>query len=454
MSIQNTFEKYIDTYNSLLKDFSVNDTKKTVESRKEAFSKFKKLGIPDKKNENYRYANIEKIFDVDYEYSLDNMATSVDLNDFFQCEVGNMDTHVVLLSNGKYYEKNKPIENLPTGVIICGIAEAMYKHSEIFDKYYNKYASEVEDGIISLNTMLASDGLFIYIPENTKLDKTIQLINLTHGFGNKNIIKRNLFIIERNAELSMIICDHTLNNSNNFVIDVSESYIGENAKFKYYAIQNEHKKSVVFNSHFVELKEYADVNTLTLSLHGGIIRNNLFAKLDGEYSNVNLLGLSLADKEQIIDNYTFIDHKVPNCTSNELYKNILDDSAMGAFAGRIIVRPDAQKTVAFQTNRNICLTKEAKFRTKPQLEIYADDVKCSHGATVGQLDDEALFYLRARGIQSKEAKFMLLFAFANDILMEIDVEPLRNRMSELIDSRLRGELSDCGHCLLGCHSNK
>ncbi|MDR2009159.1 MAG: Fe-S cluster assembly protein SufD [Bacteroidales bacterium] len=449
--MKKVLKKYINIYQDLSDDFAKNGNQKVFEYRNEALKKFKQNGIPDKNDENYKYTGIEKIFENDYEYFPDAKQSFVDINEYFKCEIGDMDTHVVLLSNGSYYEKNKPIEDLPEGVIICGLNEAMNKYPEIFDKYYNQHASEINDGFVSLNTMLANDGLFIFIPENTKLNKTIQLINLTHGFGNKSLFKRNLFIIEENSELSLIVCDHTLNNSNNFVVDVTESHIGKKSVFKYYALQNEPKKSSVINNHFITLEEYSKVNSLILSLHGGIIRNNIYAKLSGEYSHVKLYGLGLADNNQIFDNYTFIDHKVPNCKSNELYKNILDDSALTAFAGRIIVRPDAQKTEAFQTNNNISLTSGAKVRTKPQLEIYADDVKCSHGATIGQLDKDALFYLRSRGINAKEARLMLMFAFANDILLEIDVEPLRNRMSDLINSRLRGELPGCSHCLQGCH---
>lgn len=452
MDIQQTFEKYIKIFEAHSPQLKAAESELVFETRLKAFEKFKKYGIPDHKDENYKYAGISEICSQDYEFSVDSRNALVDLNAYFQCEVEDMDTHVVLLSNGEYYKNNKPIESLTPGVIVCGLKEAKLKHKDIFEKYYNQYASESDDGFVALNTMLADDGLFIYVPQNTKVNKTIQLVNLTHGFGNKNIFKRNLFIADKNSELSLVICDHTLNNSNNFVIDVTESYAGENANIQYHALQNEPNKSGVINSHFIKLDRYSRVNSHVLSLHGGIIRNNLFTKLAGEFAEANLYGLNLTDREQRIDNYTFIDHLVPNCTSNELYKGILDEQAKGAFAGRIIVRKDAQKTLAYQTNRNLCLTPEAKMRTKPQLEIYADDVKCSHGATVGQLDESAMFYLRQRGINSKEARLMLMFAFANDILLKINIAPLRERVSGLINARLRGEFSDCSHCLMNCHT--
>jgi Fe-S cluster assembly protein SufD len=452
MDIQKTFENYLDIFQKVTPELKSVDTEYIFKTRVEAFDKFRKNGIPDHNHEDYKYAGISEICSKEYEYSNESRGAVVDLNSYFRCEVEDMDTHVILLSNGEYYEKNEKIDGIDESIIVCGLKEAKLKHANILNKYYDNQAGESDHGLVNLNTMLANDGLFIYIPKNIRLDKTIQLVNLTHGFGNKNIFKRNLFILEENTELNLVICDHTLNNSNNFVIDVTESFVGKNANFKYHALQNEPNKSGVINSHFLKLEDHAIASTLALSLHGGIIRNNFFVKLAGRFSEVNLYGLNLTDREQRVDNFSIIDHMVPDCTSNELFKGILDEKGKGAFAGRIIVRPDAQRTLAYQSNKNLCLTPEAKMRTKPQLEIYADDVKCSHGATVGQLDETALFYLMQRGINKKEARLMLMFAFANDVLLKINIEPLRNRISGLINSRLRGEFSNCSHCLLNCNN--
>ncbi len=454
MDINKTFEKYIDFYQNNAGNLKLSEAKSLYTHRQNAFEKFRKLGIPDNKNEKYRNFNFDEICNKDYEFVFQPGKTNVDLKEFFQCEVEDMDTHVILLSNGGYYSGNKEITDLPEGVIICGLNEAKEKHLKIVEKYYNKYADKIDDGIISLNTMLANDGLFIYVPENVKINKTIQLVNLTHGFGNKNIFKRNLFILDKSSSLKLIICDHTLNNSNNFVIDVTETFIEENAGLEYYTLQNEPNRSAVINSILVNQEKYSNFSGLALSLHGGIIRNNIYTKLAGEFSNADIYGLFLTDRDQRIDNYTFIDHAVPDCKSNELFKGILDDSARGSFTGRILVRKDAQKTEAYQTNKNLCLTSDAKMITKPQLEIYADDVKCSHGATVGQLDENALFYLRTRGIDKKEARLMLMSAFADDIIRNINIEALQKRISGLVNSRLRGELSDCSHCLLNCSGKK
>ncbi|MDD2635147.1 MAG: Fe-S cluster assembly protein SufD [Bacteroidales bacterium] len=451
MDIQKTYENYLDIFQKVSPNFKKTDSDKIYQTRVKAYERFKKSGIPDHTHEDYKYAGIAEICNKEYEFTTDSRGAVVDLNSYFRCEVEDMDTHVILLSNGEYYEKNEELTGIDDNIIICGLKEAKTKHADIVNKYYNQHVGSSKDGFVNLNTMLSNDGLFIYIPKNAKLNKAIQLVNLTHGFGNKNIFKRNLFILEENTELNMVICDHTLNNSNNFIIDVTESFVGKNANFKYHALQNEPNKSGVINSHFIRLDEHANASTLALSLHGGIIRNNFFVQLAGRYSEANLYGLNLTDREQRVDNFSIIDHIVPDCNSNELFKGIIDEKGKAAFAGRIIVRPDAQRTLAYQSNKNLCLTPEAKMRTKPQLEIYADDVKCSHGATVGQLDETALFYLMQRGINIKEARLMLMFAFANDVLLKINIEPLRKRISGLINARLRGEFSNCSHCLLNCN---
>lgn len=451
MDINKTYEKYINLFEEFKDIVKDDESEKLFNYRLNAYNLFKEIGIPNFKNEEYKYAGVDNVLSKNYEFSFDSRSSLVNLNNYFQCEIQDLDTHVVLLSNGEYYKDNKPIEDINEGVIVCGLLEAKEKYPELVEKYYNKYASEIKDGFVTLNTMFARDGLFIFVPDNTKVNKTIQLVNLTNGFGNKNIIKRNLYILGKNSELSLVVCDHTLNNSNNFVIDVSESYINENSKLDYHTLQNEPNKSGVFNSHFINLEKYARCNSYVISLHGGVLRNNIFSKLAGQNSEAHLYGINLTDRDQRVDNFTLIDHAVPNCISNELYKGILDEHAKGAFAGKILVRKNAQNTRAYQTNKSLCLTPDAMMRTKPQLEIYADDVKCSHGATVGQLDEKALFYLKQRGINAREAKLMLMFAFVNDVLLKVNIIPLRERIAGLIDARLRGEFSDCKHCLMNCH---
>ncbi|MDA3821690.1 MAG: Fe-S cluster assembly protein SufD, partial [Bacteroidales bacterium] len=244
---------------------------------------------------------------------------------------------------------------------------------------------------------------------------------------------------------------HTLSNHLFLTNSLSEISVCENASVDVVRVQNEHNHSVQITNTWVEQKKNSTARNSMITLHGGKVRNNLNVKLQGEGANCDAHGLFLIDKSQHVDSFTTIEHLVPNCTSNQHYKGVLDDSATGAFTGKIHVHPDAQKTLAYQTNNNILLSKEAKMHTKPQLEIYADDVKCSHGATIGQIDENALFYMQTRGIPKEEARLMLMYAFANDVISGIKHKALHDRIEDLVSKRLRGELSRCDNCAINCY---
>ncbi len=262
---------------------------------------------------------------------------------------------------------------------------------------------------------------------------------------------RNLFITGKNSRAEVIICDHTLSGHLFLTNSVTEVGVAENAGFDLVRMQNEHNHAVQITHTWIEQQAHSVARHNTISLHGGKVRNNLNVKLKGEGASCDALGLSLIDKQQHIDNFTVIEHQEPYCTSNQHYKSVLDDVASGAFSGKIHVFKDAQKTQAYQSNNNILLTKDAKMHTKPQLEIYADDVKCSHGATVGQMDQNALFYLQTRGIPKDEARLMLMYAFADEVISGIAHKALKDRIEDLVSKRLRGELARCNNCAVNCY---
>jgi len=439
-------EKYCDIFSSLMKN---SDNGILSRHRMEALEKFRQTGIPTHESENYKYSDFTKVLEGKYDFIQKQEKFNADLNQYWQCSVPDMDTRVILFSNGWFYKNNDVVTGLPAGLIICSLKEAAEKHSALFEKHYNRYISQ-NDGLAYMNTMFANDGVFIYVPENMHVKNTIQLVNLTHGFSERFVMQRNLIVMGNNSRMRLMICDHTLNKADNMVNNVTESFLGKQSILEVYSIQNEPDRSAVIKSLFFHQSTGSKLINLAFSLHGGMLRNNVSVTLAEENAETNLYGLFLNDREQHVDNFTSVDHAAPGCTSNQMYKGILDEDAHGAFHGRVLVRKDSQKTVAYQSNKNICLTPSAKMRTKPQLEIYADDVKCSHGATVGQLDDAALFYLRSRGIGTKEARLMLMYAFADDIVRQIPVLPLKEQISGLVNSRLRGEFSDCNHCLLNC----
>lgn len=418
--------------------------------RQNAVDLFNNNGIPAKGTEKYKYTDLMRAFGKRYGYSFVSPNTLVEPKTVFKCAVPDIDTHTILLENGWYYKRNNNEAQLPPNVVVLSLRDAAHQYPQMFDKYYNTIADNLGNSTTALNTAFAQDGFFIYIPDGVLVEKPIQIINLLRGTNPLLVNQRNLVIAGKNSNCKIIICDHTLSHHDFFANTVTELFANDNATIDYYKIQNQHNKSSQISSLYIHQNAYSNVLTNTLTLHGGFVRNNVNIKLAGQFAEAHVYGLAIMDSTQHVDNYTFIDHAVPNCQSNEMYKNILDDDATGAFNGRILVRPDAQKTQAFQSNKNICLTPTAKFYTKPQLEIYADDVKCSHGATVGQIDNDALFYLKSRGIGGREARMMLMFAFAFEVLRNIRVPVLTERYADLVEKRLRGEFSKCEGCFVHC----
>ena len=443
-------EKYLGLYNQNIEKISGNSSPYINSFRETAFDKFKELGIPTKKNEAYKYTNLNIFFDHDYKnYFIPVMSDFVKAEEF-RCDVADLDTHGIVLLNGFYPTVNGKLLQLPSGVWIGSLNEAAEKFADKIENHYNKYAKSESDGLIHLNTALASDGVFMYVPEGVTLTKPVQIVNLVASEEDIFNQHRNLIIVEKNAEISLIICDHTLSPKRFLTNSVTEVYVGENSHFDIIRVQNEHNNAGKVTHTFIHQEKNSVTSSNNMTLHGGLIRNNTYHYLGGEGAECYSYGLFLADKFQHIDNFVNVDHAFPHCTSNQLFKGVLDEMSTGAFNGRIIVRQDAQGTLAYQKNNNILLTDDAKMDTKPQLEIYADDVKCSHGATVGRLNDDALFYLQSRGINKREARLMLMFGFAHEVIQNIKIEPLRERMDNLVMQRLKGELSRCASCMVKC----
>lgn len=440
-------QDYIDIFNTHRDVLNKTCGDYVNEQRQAAFDLFSSNGLPTKKDEDYRYTDASSFFAYDFGLDL-NGATAIAENlKGFECNVPDMDAITIHLINGWYFSGNDTTK-LPEGVILCSFAEASKKHSDLFQKYYNKQAQQTEDTTVHMNTMLAQDGVFLYVPKNVVIDKPIQIINVLNSKLDLLSTQRSLFVIEPFAKAQVLVCDHALSHQQFTANHVREVFVEDNASFEYYLVENQHNKVNQVISTFTHQAANTNVHSNVITLHNGNTRNNSSVVLAGQNAYTHLSGMALTDKQQHVDNFTTIDHAVPNCTSVELFKNVLDDTSTGAFKGRVLVREDAQKTAAFQTNNNICLTPTAYINTRPQLEIYADDVKCSHGATIGQLDDTALFYMKARGIGEKEARMLLMFAFTHEVIEQIPLESLRERIKSLVEARLSGEGSKCIGCAL------
>ena len=420
--------------------------------RDTAFENFRKQGFPTKKVERYKYTDIQKLFEPDYGVNLSRLQIPVDPYEAFRCDVPNLSTSLYFVVNDMFFHDDKPKGHLPEGVIIG----SMRDYPELVAKYYTKLAKTSEDAITALNTMLAQDGLLVYVPKNTKVDRAIQVINILKATPQNAqrvvpdlmVKRRVLIVLEESAEIKMLFCDHAADDRNFLATQVIEAYVGENASLDLYCMEETHNKNVRLSNVYIVQQANSRVNHNVITLHNGITRNKLDLTFSGEGAECQCYGCVIADKQQHVDNNTLIVHKVPHCTSQELYKYVLDDKATGAFAGRVLVEHGAQKTTSQMTNQNLTATKEARMYTQPMLEIYADDVKCAHGSTVGQLNDAALFYMRQRGISLQEAKVLLQNAFINEVIDHMQLEPLRDRLHYLVEKRFRGELNKCSGCKL------
>ena len=427
--------------------------------RDEAFEDFKRQGFPSRKVERYKYTDIDKLFAPDYGVNLNRLEIPVDPYQAFRCDVPNLSTSLYFVVNDTFYNQALPQASLPAGVIIGSLRDHFSHRSPLtahLSKYYAKLAKTSDDAITALNTMLAQDGMLVYVPKNVKVDRAIQVINILKATPQNAqrvvpdlmVNRRVLIILEEGAELKMLFCDHAADDRNFLATQVIEAYVGANASLDLYCLEETHYKNVRLSNVYIDQQRDSRVNHNVITLHNGTTRNKLDLTFSGEGAECGCYGCVIADKQQHVDNNTLITHKVAHCTSNELYKYVLDDKSTGAFAGRVLVEHGAQKTTSQMTNQNLTATKEARMFTQPMLEIYADDVKCAHGSTVGQLNNAALFYMRQRGISLKEAKLLLQNAFINEVIDKMQLEPLRDRLHYLVEKRFRGELNKCDGCKL------
>ena len=418
--------------------------------RDAAYEDFRRQGFPTKKVERYKYTDMASLFAPDYGLNLNRLAIPVNPYDVFRCDVPNLSTLLYFVVNDSFYTgREARMESREAdGVIIGSLNEVSQTHPEIISKYYSKIAKTSDDAITALNTMLAQDGLFVYVPRNTKLSRTVQVINILRSDVDLMVNRRVLIVLEEGAEAKFLFCDHAADDRHFLATQVIEAFVGRNAQLYLYCMEETHAKNVRISNVYINQEADSRVNHDVITLHNGVTRNRLDLNLNGEGAECSCNGCVIADKKQHVDNNTLIVHNVPHCTSNELYKYVLDEESIGAFAGRVYVAKDAQKTSSQMTNQNLCATRQARMFTQPMLEIYADDVKCAHGSTVGQLNDAAMFYMQQRGISLKEARLLLQNAFINEVVEKIELDPLRDRLRYLVEKRFRGELNKCKGCKL------
>jgi Fe-S cluster assembly protein SufD len=405
-------------------------------NRREAFGKFIDLGFPLKSNEEYKYSSTEKLFKNEFNWiSFDPNKPQIDYASYRK---NNLDANHIFLVNGQLIANESDLNIENKDCIICDLKTAAQEHSAIFEKYYGVQVNNFKDAFAQLNTAMASNGLLIYIAPNAQLQRPIQINNINYSSTNQVFQTHHIIVAEQFSNVSIVETFYSENASEPYLLNtVAEVTVKQSAFVNYYKLQSENDLAIQINTTQVLQEQQSHFDTNTVTLGGKWMRNNLNIVLNGTHCTSHLNGLQLLSKQQHVDNHTLVDHQMPHCESNQLYKGILNDKSTGVFNGKIFVRKDAQKTNAYQSSKNMLLSDDATMNTKPQLEIYADDVKCSHGSSTGQIDENAVFYLRARGISPDSAKSLLMYAFAIDVIQTIKIESYRNYLDSLIEKHFQ-----------------
>lgn len=410
------------------------------EIRESALNKFAKLDVPTPKHEEWKYTNLKNLLNKVYHLGNEVAITTSNTDKYasFVNQYDEQEANILVFVNGEYVPTLSHIISPSSELIITNLSYAYREHSEAIDQHFSKYAAYEKEAFVALNTAFAHEGAFIHVPNKTEVKLPVILHFIADAHATDVICHpRNLIIVGKNSSVTVIEHFNSTNTPFSTLTNtVTEVYVAENAYCEHYKIQTEESNASQISTIQAVVQRDGRFNNTTVSLSGKLIRNNLNIKLNGENCDVYMNGLCAITGSTLVDNHTAVDHAMPNSQSNELYKSLLDEKSSGIFNGKIFVRQDAQKTNAYQSNRNILLSPTAKANAKPQLEIWADDVKCSHGCTIGALDEEPLFYLRSRGIGEIEARAMLIFAFADDILERIKYEPVRQYAEKIIAQRL------------------
>ncbi|AXO80930.1 Fe-S cluster assembly protein SufD [Olleya aquimaris] len=407
---------------------------KVHDIRSEAIKTFEAEGFPTKKDEAWKYTSLNSVLKHDYSI-FPNQDSALEYNEIKKYFIHDIDTYKIVFIDGKY--SSHLSETTHDGIDVCLMSSALTKpkYQLIIENYFNSVATK--DGISSLNTAFAKEGAYIHIPKNKVVAKPIQIVHFSTGNEAALMLQpRNLIVVDENSHVQIIERHQSLTDNPVLTNSVTEIVANKRAIVDYYKVQNDNKNASLIDNTFVEQKRETHVSVHTFSFGGKLTRNNLNFYQNGEHMDSTLNGITIIGDKQHVDHNTLVHHIEPNCESHQDYKGIFNDSATGVFNGKVIVNKEAQKTNAFQSNNNILLSDKATINSKPQLEIFADDVKCSHGCTIGQLDESALFYMKSRGIPEKEARGLLMYAFSNNVLKSVKIPELKQRITKLIATKL------------------
>ena len=449
--------QYIDLYKNNESSICGHSAGILNDMRKAALTALENLNFPRKGQEDYEISDVEDVFAPDYGVNINRVELGANPAEAFRCDVPNLSTCIYFLFNDTFHYGKNSENSLPEGVIIKSLAAAAVENADIVNKYYSK-AAGFYDAQTALNTLLTQDGIFMYVPKGVVVEKPIQLVNILNSRAPLMANRRMLIVVDDDAQAKMLVCDHTQNCGVNYLNSlVVEIFAGERAVFDYYDIEDSSESTSRVSSFYVNQKRSSNVMVDGITLMNGFTRNNYVVDLADDATELHLLGMAMASGSRHIDNHTSVTHRAKGGHTEELFKYVLDGTSKGAFSGLIKVCPGAEKTEAYQSNKNICASADARMYSKPQLLIDCDDVRCNHGSSTGQIDTNALFYMRQRGIPEHDARLMLMQAFMNDVIAGVRLESLKDRLRHLVENRFLGNNSSCRQCHpseCSNHSNK
>ena len=429
----------IDLKEKLLSSFIAFENQTNIDSyvhdiRSEAIKNFESIGFPNKKLENWKYTSLKNLLKNDF-IVLPEINNLLEFKDIKKYLIDDIDSYKIIFVDGKYSSHLSDTTHEGMDICILSAALSQSKYELLIENYFNKIAND--DGITSLNTAFSSEGAFIHIPKNKFVDKPIQIIHFSTGNESSLMFQpRNLIIVDENSQVQIIERHQSLSENKVFTNSVTEIYADKKSIIDYYKIQNDNLQASLIDNTYVDQQRNSSFTMHTFSFGNELVRNNLNISQNDQFIETTIKGVTIIGDKQHVDHNTLINHNNPNCNSHQDYKGIYDDKSTGVFNGQVMVKKVAQKTNAFQSNNNVLLSDQATINAKPQLEIYADDVKCSHGCTVGQLDKNALFYLKSRGIPEKEATALLMYGFANNILESVKIPEIKTRINHIIANKL------------------
>ena len=407
-----------------------------AEIRQDALDAFARLGIPTRKHEAWKYTNVERALRGDFAVLEPGAETGLTRADVERYRIPGLDAHLVAVVNGTFRPELSDVDGLPQGVRVRSLLDAAESDADAVATYFGTYADVEEDAFVALNTAFDLDGVFLSVPKGTAVERPIHVVHVADPERDSLLQTRNLYVFGENAEALVVESTHTAGAARTFTNAVTEIVVDQAARVDLLKLQQEGDEAQSVDTLQVYQERDSRFRAHTYTLSGKLVRNNVNAIPAGEGCETHLYGLYITDGDQHVDNHTLIDHAAPNCFSNELYRGILDDESTGVFNGKVFVRRDSQQINAYQSSQGVVLSDGAKHFSKPELEIYADDVKCSHGSTTGELEPEHVFYLRSRGIDERTAKGLLLYAFAHDIVEELPNAALREHLDGIIEDLL------------------